>query len=93
MQVGGVAQAGLRGSRSWAGGIQRASISAAQAGSRRSCSAIRAWEGGCSRASARAPTDRFFRDHPGYPAIFLDVQSATPELLAIADLRRRLAPG
>jgi hypothetical protein len=28
-------------------------------------------------------TDRFFRDHPGYPAIFLDVQSATPELLAI----------
>ncbi|MCP9834230.1 MULTISPECIES: TetR/AcrR family transcriptional regulator [unclassified Cyanobium] len=33
--------------------------------------------------AAVALTDRFFRDHPGYPAIFLDVQSATPELLAI----------
>jgi AcrR family transcriptional regulator len=36
-----------------------------------------------SITAAVALTDRFFRDHPGYPAIFLDVQSATPELLAI----------
>ena len=43
-----------------------------------------------SITAAVALTDRFFRDHPGYPAIFLDVQSATPELLAIeeeADVR------
>ncbi|MCX5931571.1 MAG: TetR/AcrR family transcriptional regulator, partial [Cyanobacteria bacterium] len=30
-----------------------------------------------SISAAVALTDRFFRDHPGYPAIFLDVQSAT----------------
>jgi AcrR family transcriptional regulator len=43
-----------------------------------------------SITAAVALTDRFLRDHPGYPAIFLDVQSATPELLAIeeeADVR------
>ncbi len=38
-----------------------------------------------SITAAVALTDRFFRDHPGYPAIFLDVQSATPELLAIEE--------
>ena len=27
-------------------------------------------------------TDRFFRDHPGHPAIFMDVQAASPELIA-----------
>jgi len=30
-------------------------------------------------------TDRFFRDHPGYPAIFMDVQAATADLLAIEE--------
>jgi AcrR family transcriptional regulator len=30
-----------------------------------------------------ARTDRFFTDHPGYPAIFMEVQSSTPDLLAI----------
>jgi AcrR family transcriptional regulator len=29
--------------------------------------------------------DRFFRDHPGYPAIFMDVQAATPDLIAIEE--------
>ncbi|WP_216902316.1 TetR/AcrR family transcriptional regulator [Synechococcus sp. CCY 9618] len=32
-----------------------------------------------------ALTDRFFRDHPGYPAIFMDVQATTAELLAIEE--------
>ncbi|MFM7677114.1 MAG: hypothetical protein ACKO5F_16380 [Synechococcus sp.] len=27
-------------------------------------------------------TDRCFRDHPGYPAIFMDVQAATRDLIA-----------
>ena len=30
-------------------------------------------------------TDRFFRDHPGYPAIFMDAQSSTAELAAIEE--------
>ncbi len=30
-------------------------------------------------------TDRFFRDHPGYPAIFMDVQAATADLMAIEE--------
>jgi hypothetical protein len=30
-------------------------------------------------------TDRFFRDHPGYPAIFMDVQATTAELIAIEE--------
>ena len=30
-------------------------------------------------------TDRFFRDHPGYPAIFMDVQAASAGLRAIED--------
>jgi AcrR family transcriptional regulator len=32
-----------------------------------------------------ALTDRFFRDHPGYPAIFMDVQSSTADLIAIEE--------
>ncbi len=30
-------------------------------------------------------TQRFFRDHPGYPAIFMDVQAATADLMAIEE--------
>jgi AcrR family transcriptional regulator len=30
-------------------------------------------------------TDRFFRDHPGYPAIFMDVQATTADLIAIEE--------
>ncbi|MGB5135488.1 MAG: TetR/AcrR family transcriptional regulator [Prochlorococcaceae cyanobacterium] len=30
-------------------------------------------------------TDRFFRDHPGYPAIFMDVQAGSPDLIAIEE--------
>jgi AcrR family transcriptional regulator len=30
-------------------------------------------------------TDRFFRDHPGYPAIFMDAQSSTADLVAIEE--------
>jgi AcrR family transcriptional regulator len=29
--------------------------------------------------------DRFFRDHPGYPAIFMDVQATTPDLIVIEE--------
>jgi AcrR family transcriptional regulator len=30
-------------------------------------------------------TDRFFGDHPGYPAIFMDVQATTADLIAIEE--------
>ena len=30
-------------------------------------------------------THRFFRDHPGSPAIFMDVQAATDDLIAIEE--------
>ncbi|KEF41102.1 MAG: hypothetical protein ER33_13355 [Cyanobium sp. CACIAM 14] len=36
-------------------------------------------------AGTVALTDRFFRDHPGYPAIFMDVQAVTADLRAIEE--------
>jgi hypothetical protein len=30
-------------------------------------------------------TDRFFRDHPGYPSIFMDVKATTVDLMAIEE--------
>jgi len=38
-----------------------------------------------SITAAVALTDRFFRDHPGYPAIFMDVQATTADLIAIEE--------
>jgi len=32
-----------------------------------------------------ARTDRFFAEHPGYQAIFIDLQSTTPDLVAIEE--------
>ncbi|PZV01814.1 MAG: TetR family transcriptional regulator [Cyanobium sp.] len=47
-------------------------------------------EGACLELDAYiealvARTARFFDEHPGYAAIFLDVQSATPDLVAIEE--------
>ncbi len=30
-------------------------------------------------------TDRFFRDHPGYPAVFMNVQATSADLIAIEE--------